>query len=96
MRCTLIAMAIFLSAGMLFAQDAQTVGVTPEEAKEGFLRVTLNGTVITDADLGKIEKTIDGHDHPGLHNAKGYISWLGHGNPPDPVEFRDIRLKELP
>lgn len=59
------------------------------------IKVTLNGTVITDADLSKIE-TIDGHHHPGLHNAKGYISWLGHGNPPDPVEFRNIRIKELP
>ena len=47
------------------------------------IKVTLNGTVITDADLSKIEKSIDDHDHPGLHNAKGYISWLGHAsNPP--------------
>lgn len=60
------------------------------------IKVTLNGTVITDADLSKIEKSIDGHDHPGLHNSKGYISWLGHGKPPDPVEFRNVRIKELP
>jgi hypothetical protein len=62
------------------------------------IKVTLNGTVITDADLSKIMKSIDAHDHPGLHNAKGYISWLGHAtppNPPDPVEFRNIRIKEL-
>ncbi len=60
------------------------------------IKVTLNGTVITDADLSKITKSIDGHNHPGLHHAKGYISWLGHGNPPDPVEFRNVRIKELP
>ncbi|MGA2259730.1 MAG: family 16 glycoside hydrolase [Thermoguttaceae bacterium] len=60
------------------------------------IKVTLNGTVITDADLSKIQKSIDGHDHPGLPNAKGYISWLGHGNPPDPVEFHNVCIKEFP
>jgi hypothetical protein len=58
------------------------------------IKVTLNGTVITDADISKITKTIDGKQHPGLHNAKGYIGWLGHGR--DPVAFRNIRVKELP
>ena len=58
------------------------------------IKVTLNGTVIIDADLSKIDKTIDGPpEHPGLHNAKGYIGWLGHG---DPVAFRNVRIKELP
>jgi hypothetical protein len=57
------------------------------------IKVTLNGTVITDADLSKIKDTMDHHQHPGLHNAKGYIGWLGHG---DPVAFRNVRIKELP
>jgi hypothetical protein len=57
------------------------------------IKVTLNGTVITDADLSKIKDTMDHHQHPGLHNAKGYIGWLGHG---DPVAFRKVRIKELP
>jgi hypothetical protein len=57
------------------------------------IKVTLNGTVIVDADIGKIDKTMDHRDHPGLHNAKGYIGWLGHG---DPVAFRHVRIKELP
>ncbi|OHB72037.1 MAG: glycosyl hydrolase [Planctomycetes bacterium RBG_13_63_9] len=56
------------------------------------VKVTLNGTVIVDADLSTIDKTIDGQDHPGLHNPKGYIGFLGHGSP---VEFRNIRIKEL-
>jgi hypothetical protein len=55
--------------------------------------VTLNGTVITDADLNKIDQTPDGQPHPGLHNAKGYIGWLGHGHP---VAFRNVRIRELP
>ncbi len=57
------------------------------------IKVTLNGTVITDADLGKIGKTVDGKPHPGLHNATGHISWRGHG---DPVAFRNVRIKQLP
>lgn len=57
------------------------------------IKVTLNGHVIVDADLKGINKTMDGREHPGLHNAKGYIGWLGHG---DPVAFRHIRIKELP
>ena len=57
------------------------------------IKVTLNGTVITDADISKITETPDHQKHPGLHNAKGYIAWLGHG---DPVAFRNVRIKELP
>jgi hypothetical protein len=57
------------------------------------IKVTLNGTVITEADLSKIDKTMDHRKHPGLHNPKGYIGWLGHG---DPVAFRHVRIKELP
>jgi hypothetical protein len=60
------------------------------------IKITLNGTVIVDADLSKIHKPLDHQAHPGLHNPKGYISWLGHGNPPDPVAFRNVRIKELP
>jgi hypothetical protein len=57
------------------------------------IKVTLNGEVITDADLSKIKETMDHKQHPGLHNAKGYIGWLGHG---DPVAFRNVRIQELP
>jgi hypothetical protein len=57
------------------------------------IKVTVNGKLIVEADLSKIDKTVDDKPHPGLHNAKGYIGWLGHG---DPVEFRNVRIKELP
>ncbi len=57
------------------------------------VKVTLNGVVIVDADLSKIDKPMDGQPHPGLHNATGYIGWIGHG---DPVAFRNVRIKELP
>lgn len=65
-------------------------------ADGGHIKVTVNGKVIVDADISKIEQGADGSVHPGLHNAKGYVGWLGHGNPPDAVSFRNIRIKELP
>jgi len=55
------------------------------------VRVTLNGTVIVDADVAQV-KPIDGHAHPGLTRAKGHIGFLGHGAG---VQFRNIRIKEL-
>ena len=58
------------------------------------IKVTLNGAVITEADLSKIDKTPDHRDHPGIHRAKGHIVWLGHEK--DPVAFRSVRVKELP
>lgn len=57
------------------------------------IKITLNGTVILDADVAKIDKTADDQPHPGLHNAKGYIGWAGHD---DSVAFRNVRIKELP
>ncbi len=56
------------------------------------IKITVNGHVVVDADLSKVAKTVDGKEHPGLHNEKGYIGFLGHG---DRVEFRNIRIKEL-
>ena len=62
-------------------------------ANGSHIKVTVNGHVIVDADLSKIDKTMDHQQHPGLHNAKGYIGWLGHG---DPVAFQHVRIKPLP
>jgi hypothetical protein len=56
------------------------------------VKVTLNGTVIVDADLSKIDKPMDGHEHPGRFRKKGFIGFIGHGTR---VEFRNIRIKEL-
>lgn len=57
------------------------------------ITVILNGEVIVDADLAGIKDTIDGKKHPGLHNPKGRIGWLGHGTR---VDWRNIRVKEVP
>jgi hypothetical protein len=57
------------------------------------IKVTLNGTVIVDADLHEItDPTMDGREHPGRHREKGFLGFIGHGTR---VEFRNIRVKEL-
>lgn len=56
------------------------------------VRVTLNGKVIVDADLGKISDPKIHKVHPGLKRRTGYIGFLGHGAD---VEFRNIRIREL-
>jgi hypothetical protein len=57
------------------------------------ITVILNGEVIVDADIAGITETMDGKKHPGLHNPKGRIGWLGHGTR---VDWRNIRIKEVP
>ncbi len=71
--------------GMWNLQEVRAIGSK--------ITVLLNGEVIVDADLATIQETMDGKQHPGLHNAKGYIGWLGHGCR---VDWRHIRIKEVP
>jgi hypothetical protein len=56
------------------------------------IRVTLNGTVIVDADLAEVkdEKIIE--SHPGIRRRSGRIGFMSHGSL---VEFRNIRIKDL-
>lgn len=62
-------------------------------ANGNHIRVTLNGVVILDFDLGLVQEKEVLEKHPGIRNKKGYIGFLGHGSL---VEFRNIRIKELP
>ena len=60
------------------------------------IQVILNGELVTDADVSKFKgdgDTPDHKKHPGLHNKKGHIGWLGHGHH---VMWRNIRIKEVP
>ena len=60
------------------------------------LEVYLNGYLITKGDMAAFKgdgDTPDGHPHPGLHNRRGKLGWLGHGHN---VKWRNIRIKELP
>jgi hypothetical protein len=61
-------------------------------AKGSKIKVILNGQVILDGDIKEASKngTADHREHPGLHNPKGHIGFLGHGNV---VRFRNIRVK---
>lgn len=58
------------------------------------VKVILNGAVIVDADLDKVQP-IDGHEHPGLKYEKGRIGLHAHGNYGAEVFFRNMRIKEL-
>jgi hypothetical protein len=57
------------------------------------IRVTLNGHVLVDANLDSVTDPAVLKKHPGLARKAGHIGFLGHGTR---VEFRNIRLKELP
>ena len=60
------------------------------------IEVYLNGYLITKADVSKFRgdgDTPDKRQHPGLHNTRGRIGWLGHGHN---VKWKNIRIKELP
>jgi len=58
-----------------------------------YIKVTLNGAVIVDADLKDLpDKTLDGKNHPGLKRTRGRIGFLPHTKS---SEYRNIRIKEL-
>lgn len=56
------------------------------------IRVTLNGTIILDVDTDDVTDPELLEKHPGLKRKSGHIGFLGHN---DPVEFRNIRIKDL-
>jgi hypothetical protein len=57
------------------------------------IRVELNGTVILDCDLAEVKEFMKDRPHPGKDRKSGYFGFAGHR---DPVEFRNILMKELP
>jgi hypothetical protein len=54
--------------------------------------VTLNGQVITDADLNSVTNAHTIEKHPGMFRPSGHIGFLGHN---EYVEFKNLRLKDL-
>lgn len=56
------------------------------------ITVELNGSVILDADLGKIEKPVSGRSHEGRTRKKGHFGFAGHN---DPVRYRNVMIKRL-
>lgn len=57
------------------------------------ITVVVNGVTILDTDLNEIDDPYTIPKHPGLFRESGHIGFLGHN---DYVEFRNIRIKELP
>jgi hypothetical protein len=55
--------------------------------------VKLNNAVIVDTNLDDVKDPRVLATHPGLARTKGHIALLSHG---PPVEFRNMRIKELP
>lgn len=60
---------------------------------EDIVRVTLNDEVIVDADLSEVTDPDVLAAHPGLLRYSGHLGFMGHG---DRLEFRNLRIQELP
>lgn len=62
--------------------------------KGSTIKVVLNGEVILDTDLSKVdpETYMAKSKHPGVKRTKGHFGFAGHS---DPVAFRNISIKRL-
>ncbi|WP_437228401.1 3-keto-disaccharide hydrolase [Planctomicrobium sp. SH661] len=56
------------------------------------ITVELNGNVIVDGDVSTVTEFMGGTPHPGKDRTSGFFGFAGHN---DPVEFRNIEIKEL-
>jgi len=56
------------------------------------IKVELNGTVITDADVASVTEFMANHPHPGKDRTSGHFGFAGHN---DPVCFRNLKIKRL-
>jgi hypothetical protein len=57
------------------------------------IKVIVNGITILDTDLNDVNDPMKIAKHPGLFRERGHIGFLGHN---DYIEFRNIRIKQLP
>ena len=60
--------------------------------KGSTIKVELNGTVILDTDLSKVNEYMANSKHPGKDLKSGHFGFAGHN---DPVQFRNVRIKKL-
>ena len=56
------------------------------------IKVELNGTLILDCDVSKVDSYMADRPHPGKNNEMGHFGLAGHS---DPVEFRNLSIKQL-
>ncbi|HUR20206.1 MAG TPA: DUF1080 domain-containing protein [Vicinamibacterales bacterium] len=66
-------------------QDVSVAGST--------VRVELNGTVILNTDLSKVDPAtyMAKHEHPGVSRSSGFFGFAGHN---DPVMFRNVQVRK--
>ncbi|HQU46994.1 MAG TPA: DUF1080 domain-containing protein, partial [Pirellulales bacterium] len=57
------------------------------------IKVTVNDQVTVDGNLDDVKDPEVLKAHPGIQRTRGHVGFLGHGAH---VEFRNIRIKELP
>lgn len=57
------------------------------------IKVELNGNVILDTDLSTVTEFMGDRPHPGKDRTSGFFGFAGHN---DPVEFKNVSIKELP
>jgi len=67
--------------------NAQEVTVNGRKVK-----VVLNGHTILDVNMDDVKDPEILAKHPGLQRKSGHVGFLGHN---EPIEFRNIRIKEL-
>ncbi|WP_075081987.1 3-keto-disaccharide hydrolase [Mariniblastus fucicola] len=56
------------------------------------IKVELNGNLILNTDLSKIDSFLADRPHPGKDRTSGHFGFAGHN---DPVEFRNVSIKDL-
>jgi len=57
------------------------------------IKVEVNGNVILDTDLADVTEFMKDRPHPGKDRTSGFFGFAGHN---DPVQFRNVSIKELP
>ncbi len=60
--------------------------------KGSTIKVELNGSVINDADVSKVEAFMANSPHPGKDRTSGFFGFAGHS---DAVAFRNVAIKKL-
>jgi hypothetical protein len=56
------------------------------------IQVELNGTLILDTDLSKINEFMANTPHPGKDRTSGHVGFAGHS---DPVRFKNVEIRSL-
>ena len=57
------------------------------------IKVELNGNVILDGDVADVTEFLADRAHPGKDRKSGFFGFAGHS---DPVQFRNVSIRELP